>query len=961
MGTKRPLQSREFLNLRPHMAGSNDMTHQPVYWLNAEPPPAEVEQPLFRFAAPHSVEPLVLELLLQVEESGGALPELELKTDDSGCRLTVAVAESSSTGPENVVASIHVPPASLPFADDELQFEIGGSPGSSVPGCRVVLRRTTCRISTALIERQRESLPVRPGSLAALYWYGWRRYSEVVGLRRFTSGKSGSDVLVFRPRLRDPEEPILTHGVLPGVVSECWGSCLLVKTGSRKSVLEEWTRYQTFLRDRLHPFMSRSEELVTVRPIGIAAREETGATVIGSFLGGDLLQAESFEQLVAGGSSAGRCNDVLDRLFSILGTWYSGHSVRPLGDWSKVFDRTDESAPMQLFGSFDFHQDSDRRRYGAALAWDIPFIEHRHLRQHLLGRSGADAAPGLLPELMTWPVRFSLAHGDLHTRNILADDDNVWVLDFGQAGIQPTLFDFAKLEVYLRLWCLSLDPLATSVPDAARRFENLLLDHMTGSESSLEPVLKLSRDMGAEPQQLQRIASCICHIRRHAQPYGLECPDRRDYLAVLYLTVLNTLQFAGSDRELVQNFRLLVSLAWVLEDVLSRMAGLKPHDRRRLAADPRRLVTPLWLSGDSAPARVEYLMRSGDDSRALAPLAATRGVLQNDHHHLDVFDHTLLVLGGVERLLSDPLDALLNPAALDEQIRQDLRQQGLSRLTEAPRLPEGERPDTAVIEPLLDDLRGLLATSRTDEARDILKWSALLHDVGKPATRRINLGGGGRINVQFLGHELYGLQIVASHLRQLFPDDGDSGNSRRAGIEYLILRHHDHHNLVNRYAGDDKRLNALRAAVTTGELPPRELKYLAGFLDPENAEHAELFPLLILHGFADTLACRGPASNRSLCLVAEIDLLLLAVAVRFPAMLQKEESASRFAELTAGFCPELGVQGAAAGRLLEHLRAWYLRQMESHTASTSTSRSDGPDRDALLSEAGRFLQSLEAR
>ena len=94
MGTKRPLQSREFLNLRPHMAGSNDMTHQPVYWLNAEPPPAEVEQPLFRFAAPHSAEPLVLELLLQVEESGGALPELELKTDDSGCRLTVAVAES---------------------------------------------------------------------------------------------------------------------------------------------------------------------------------------------------------------------------------------------------------------------------------------------------------------------------------------------------------------------------------------------------------------------------------------------------------------------------------------------------------------------------------------------------------------------------------------------------------------------------------------------------------------------------------------------------------------------------------------------------------------------------------------------------------------------------------------------------------------------------------------------------
>jgi poly(A) polymerase len=45
----------------------------------------------------------------------------------------------------------------------------------------------------------------------------------------------------------------------------------------------------------------------------------------------------------------------------------------------------------------------------------------------------------------------------------------------------------------------------------------------------------------------------------------------------------------------------------------------------------------------------------------------------------------------------------------------------------------------------------------------VLRWAALLHDVGKPATRRFEPGGG----VSFHHHELVGARLVARRLRAL--------------------------------------------------------------------------------------------------------------------------------------------------------------------------------------------------
>jgi hypothetical protein len=52
--------------------------------------------------------------------------------------------------------------------------------------------------------------------------------------------------------------------------------------------------------------------------------------------------------------------------------------------------------------------------------------------------------------------RKSLVHGDLHGRNVLVDERGKgWLIDFAKVGERHNLFDFIKLEVYVRLLALA--------------------------------------------------------------------------------------------------------------------------------------------------------------------------------------------------------------------------------------------------------------------------------------------------------------------------------------------------------------------------------------------------------------------------------------------------------------------------------------------------------------------------
>ena len=103
----------------------------------------------------------------------------------------------------------------------------------------------------------------------------------------------------------------------------------------------------------------------------------------------------------------------------------------------------------------------------------------------------------------------------------------------------------------------------------------------------------------------------------------------------------------------------------------------------------------------------------------LPPLAALKGVPQGPPHRLDVWEHTLEVVGGIPWVL-ERLPSLVPEAGLETLERMAARVEGdISR-------------------------------------KSLLVFAALLHDVGKPAARTEEAG-----RVQFLGHEVRGAAAAA--------------------------------------------------------------------------------------------------------------------------------------------------------------------------------------------------------
>jgi putative nucleotidyltransferase with HDIG domain len=149
----------------------------------------------------------------------------------------------------------------------------------------------------------------------------------------------------------------------------------------------------------------------------------------------------------------------------------------------------------------------------------------------------------------------------------------------------------------------------------------------------------------------------------------------------------------------------------------------------RLAAEPageRQLAELRRLIGGTDPLRgVALLDELGLTAVVLPELEALRGVEQGPNHHLDVHGHTLAVL---EQTL---------------EVESDLERFAGERAAETRDLLD---------EPLADEISRGTA----------LRFGALLHDIGKPATRGERDG-----YVTFIGHDSVGAEIVAGICRRL--------------------------------------------------------------------------------------------------------------------------------------------------------------------------------------------------
>ncbi len=148
----------------------------------------------------------------------------------------------------------------------------------------------------------------------------------------------------------------------------------------------------------------------------------------------------------------------------------------------------------------------------------------------------------------------------------------------------------------------------------------------------------------------------------------------------------------------------------------------------------RHEFTKLLMSG-SPRAGLTLLVDSGLAQVFLPELPALRLELDEHHRHKDVYEHSLIVL---EQAIA--LEGRTNPAD--------------------PAYPMVTGPDL------------------------VLRLAALLHDIGKPATRTFESGGG----VSFHHHELVGARLVAKRLRAMRFDKSQVGDVAR--LVELHLRFH---------------------------------------------------------------------------------------------------------------------------------------------------------------------------
>lgn len=165
-----------------------------------------------------------------------------------------------------------------------------------------------------------------------------------------------------------------------------------------------------------------------------------------------------------------------------------------------------------------------------------------------------------------------------------------------------------------------------------------------------------------------------------------------------------------------------------------------------LAAEPageRQLAELRLLIGGPEPLRgLALLDELGLTAVVLPELEALRGVEQGPNHHLDVHGHTMAVL---EQALA---------------VESDLERFAGERAAEVGEL---------LAEPLADEMSHGTA----------LRFGALLHDIGKPATRGERDG-----YVTFIGHDGEGAEIVGGICRRL------RASGRLTGHLQALTRHH---------------------------------------------------------------------------------------------------------------------------------------------------------------------------
>jgi poly(A) polymerase len=307
------------------------------------------------------------------------------------------------------------------------------------------------------------------------------------------------------------------------------------------------------------------------------------------------------------------------------------------------------------------------------------------------------------------------------------------------------------------------------------------------------------------------------------------------------LRAVSERSFAADPLRLLRAARFAAGLKLEIDPDTAALARAEAS-RAAEPAGERQLVELRKLVGGSDPLRgIQLLDELGLTAAVLPELEALRGVEQGPNHHLDVHGHTMAVLAHVL------------------EVERDLDRFG------------GERGE---------ELRELLAEPLADEMSrgTALRFGALLHDIGKPATRSERDGF-----VSFVGHDRVGVEIVGALCGRL-----------RASR--VLTRHLQ-----------DLTLHHLRLGFMVREapLPPRRVHEYLRTTEPVGAD-------VTLLTIGDRLSARGSgpfATEEAIEAHLRLARQMLADALDWrrhgppPPLLRGDELA---AELGLGEGPELG-------------------------------------------------------
>ena len=276
--------------------------------------------------------------------------------------------------------------------------------------------------------------------------------------------------------------------------------------------------------------------------------------------------------------------------------------------------------------------------------------------------------------------------------------------------------------------------------------------------------------------------------------------------------------FTSDPLRLLRVFRFAAGLGFTVD--ASTLGLVKQHRHLLVVSAPERRAHELDLIMASTGGYGAFvaMAETGLLWEIIPELAAGEGVIQPKSHHLDVWQHNLETLRQVERIVAAPADYF--PAYREA-------------------------------------MAGYLAGERQALR---LKWAALLHDLGKPATYAINDQKGGRIT--FYNHDLVGAEMFRAFARRLRWSNEDTER-----VAQLIAGHMRPFHLANVARGGNLTLRAsIRMIRKAGvELPGLFLLSMADALAGQGVDRIEGMEgeLVALYGHLEKIRCEHVEPVRS--------------------------------------------------------------------------------------------------